>query len=231
MRTSLACLAAALSAVVASQGVARAHFKLVAPESMITQSTLGDPQKGAPCGPNGAVTPNGMLTVAKPGSMLTVSIQETITHPGHYRVALAPNVAGLPDAPVVTPVGGDQCGSTTIDPNPTLPVLADGIFAHTSAFPAGSVQTVQVQLPQTECNNCVLQVIQYMKNHGAPCFYYHCAAITISNDAPDAGPTGGDAGLDPGTDPAGGCCGTGGAPSSLALAALLGAVVLRKRRR
>jgi hypothetical protein len=234
MRTSTA-IAAAVLAVAAAHGIASAHFKLVAPKVMTTQNEpYGDPQKAPPCGPSGTVSPNGELAVVPPGSMLTITIDETITHPGHYRVALAQDVASLPAAPTVTPVGNDQCGSTTIDANPTLPVLADGLFAHTASF-NGVEQSVQVQLPAgMTCENCVLQVIQYMKNHGAPCFYYHCAAITISNSAPDAGvpPTGDDAGINPPVDePSGGCCDANNAPQTSVVAMGFLAVLLLRRRR
>jgi hypothetical protein len=58
---------------------------------------------------------------------MTVTITETIAHPGHYRVAIAQDEAGLPAEPIVT-AGTTQCGSAPIDPNPSLPVLADGVF-------------------------------------------------------------------------------------------------------
>ncbi|MBV1857064.1 MAG: SYNERG-CTERM sorting domain-containing protein, partial [Nannocystaceae bacterium] len=39
----------------------------------------------------------------------------------------------------------------------------------------------EVTLPDdVACDNCTLQVVQYMSSHGAPCFYYHCATISIS---------------------------------------------------
>ena len=63
---------------------------------MTAQSASGDPQKTAPCGPSGAFTPNGEVLTVAPGSMVTISINETVTHAGHYRIALAQNIAGLP---------------------------------------------------------------------------------------------------------------------------------------
>jgi uncharacterized protein (TIGR03382 family) len=223
-----------LSIVLLCLGVAPAyaHFKLMQPASWANQSELyGDPQKTPPCGNEGAV-PTSAVTEYRVGEMIPIVIDETIPHPGHYRIALAANQASLPPAPPVTQVGADQCGMTTIDTNPTLPVLADGLLVHTTAF--NTPQTMRVQLPAgLTCDNCVLQVIEYMSNHGAPCFYYHCANIKITQNGADAGVAGGPGtGQDGGVDPGGGITSGGcdaGAGSSAILA--LGLLALRRRRR
>ena len=212
---------------------AHAHFKLNAPASMITLATNGDPQKGAPCGPMTPTAETGAVTSVMTGGMLTVTVDETIDHPGHYRVAIAQNEAGLPPAPPVT-TGATACGSTTIQTTPVMPVLADGLFPQlTSAMGAA---TVQVQLPAGfTCTNCVVQVIEFMSSHGTPCFYYHCARVTISDTpaAPDMPPGGG--GPDAGTDPGGGGavdggCSTSGGGGLAGIALLLGLFALRRRR-
>jgi hypothetical protein len=64
---------------------AQAHFVLQAPEALSQQNTLGDPQKAAPCG-GGGIVPTGVVTEYEEGSLITITIDETITHPGHYRV-------------------------------------------------------------------------------------------------------------------------------------------------
>ena len=70
-----------------------AHFKLMEPASWIIENERGDPQKAGPCG--GTNTdygkPSFIVTKAEGGSKLHLKIQETIYHPGHYRVALAVN--------------------------------------------------------------------------------------------------------------------------------------------
>ncbi|HSD87354.1 MAG TPA: hypothetical protein VLB44_07560, partial [Kofleriaceae bacterium] len=76
---------------------ASAHFHLDAPDAEWAQSTLGDPQKDFPCGPgavSGAGTATNAVTTVMSGSTLTVTITETITHPGHYRVAIAQDEGG-----------------------------------------------------------------------------------------------------------------------------------------
>lgn len=226
----------------ATPHAALAHFALVAPESRsATSDTFGDPQKSAPCGqadPGTPEQPNGVVTTLKEGSMFTVTIDELVTHPGHYRVALAQDQSSLPPDPPVT-AGSTACGSTTIDANPTLPVLADGLFVHTAAFT--SPQSAQVQLPAgMTCTHCTLQVIEFMSNHAlnnpGGCFYHHCATvdITAAGPAPDAGGggggPGGDAGTTTGPGSHGGCNTHGGSSPSI-LVFLAGVRVFGRRRR
>src|SRR5215471_16778105 len=83
--------------------VMQAHFKLVEPASWIVEDDRGDPQKAGPCG--GSNTdwgkPSYAVTQAVGGSKLHVKVQETIYHPGFYRVALAVNSpTELPPDPV-----------------------------------------------------------------------------------------------------------------------------------
>ena len=97
---------------------ARAHFVLQTPANWARQNNLGDPQKSAPCGqadPGSAAMPTNTVTPYAPGQRITVTINETIMHPGHYRVALSTiGQNGLPADPLVTEGGGSQCGSTVI---------------------------------------------------------------------------------------------------------------------
>ncbi|MBS1124260.1 MAG: Fibroin heavy chain precursor [Deltaproteobacteria bacterium] len=223
---------------------ADAHFKLNSPASLSEQDLLGGPQKSAPCGlsdsagtPDESV-PTNIVTTVQSGSMLTIKFNETIFHPGHYRVAIAQDIGSLPADPPVT-AGSTACGSTQIDANPTLPLLGDGLLVHTSAF--SGEQTAQVQLPAgMTCTNCVLQVVQFMSDHGlnnpGGCFYHHCATVTISNNAPPpdaAVAPGDDAGTTPPDDPASGCCSTHRDAGSAGLfgAGVLGLMLLRRRRR
>ena len=201
-------------------GIASAHFHLDAPPAEYTQTAAGDPQKDAPCGPvaEGGTETN-MVTSVMTGTSFTLTITETVTHPGHYRVAIAQTEADLPAEPPVT-AGTTACGSVPIDSNPSLPVLADGVFVHTKAF--SGPQSTQIQLPAgMTCTNCVVQVLEFMSNHSAPCFYHHCAIVNVT-DHPDA-----DAGVE---NPGGsdGSCSATGSASPLVLVALL--AVCRRRR-
>jgi MYXO-CTERM domain-containing protein len=210
---------------------ARAHFILQAPASASEQSGLGDPQKTPPCGGDGVV-PTGTVTAFAPGEMVTVTINETVPHPGHYRVALSTTgPSGLPADPVVTPSASDECASTEIQNPPVFPVLADGMLVHTNAFSAPQSFSFRLPTNMTCTSNCVLQVIEYMSSHGAPCFYHHCANITIqAGGGGDAGPSDGGAPLE--TDSGCGCgVGDGQGRGSVAGVLLLLALVASRRAR
>jgi MYXO-CTERM domain-containing protein len=132
------------------------------------------------------------VTAYRTGQTITISFRETIFHPGHFRVALATtDRSELPAVPPVTP-GATDCGTVPIMDPPVFPVLGDGLLPHTS--PLSGVQTLEVTLPDgVTCDHCTLQVVQFMSSHGAPCFYYHCADISISDVVVDAGATSEDA--------------------------------------
>jgi hypothetical protein len=125
------------------------------------------------------------------GQKLHIKIQETIYHPGHYRVALAVNSpTELPPDPVVTTKESDrgpQSVSAAIQ-NPTqIPVLADGLFVH-STRPTGTMAPFEtdIQLPNINCKKCTLQIVQFMAEHGfnnpGGYSYHHCADIQITAD-------------------------------------------------
>ncbi|MCX4241988.1 SCE4755 family polysaccharide monooxygenase-like protein [Paraliomyxa miuraensis] len=186
---------------------ALAHFELTSPPAMFEQNALGDPQKAPPCGDNGGAIATGIVTSLQAGDTITVTINETIFHPGHYRIALALDDGVLPDAPPVTP-GTTDCGSAPIDPAPAFPVLADGVWEHNAPFT--EPQSIDITIPEgVECTNCTLQVIQFMSNHGlndpGGCYYHHCATLAVEADPAGATSAGDETG--PGDS-------SGGGPSS-----------------
>jgi MYXO-CTERM domain-containing protein len=167
-----------LCSVALLPATADAHFYLHSPPAMYEQSGLGDPQKIPPCGDDGSAVATDMVTTYQAGDTITITIDETVEHPGHFRVAIADDPSQLPADPTVTPVGMDPCGSTDIQDPPVFPVLLDGALPHDDQLPNGS--TMDVTIPgDFSCENCTLQIIQYMREHGAPCFYHHCATITV----------------------------------------------------
>jgi hypothetical protein len=175
---------AALCALLGFPGASEAHFVLTSPPAVFEQNALGDPQKAPPCGDAGMAVATGVVTSYQGGETITVTIEETIFHPGHYRIALALDDGVFPDEPPVTP-GATPCGSAPIDLTPAFPVLADGVWEHTEPF-AGS-QSIDITLPDdVSCTNCTLQVIQFMSNHAlndpGGCYYHHCAAIAVDGD-------------------------------------------------
>jgi hypothetical protein len=177
----------------AAQTAAYAHFKLLEPASWLIENERGDPQKAGPCG--GSNTdwgkPSYIVGKALGGQKLHIKIQETIYHPGHYRVALAVNSpTELPVDPQTTTresERGPWSVSAAIQ-NPTqIPVLADGLFVH-STRPTGPVDPFEtdVQLPNISCKKCTLQVVQFMADHGfnnpGGYSYHHCADLQITAD-------------------------------------------------
>ncbi len=153
---------------------AQAHFRLESPTNMTAQDGSGDPQKSFPCGDEIGTITTGVVTPFEPGETVAITFNETVYHPGHYRVTLSETGPdGLPE---------DQCTNVEIQDPPVYPVLADGILPHDS--PLNGEQTFEVTLPDDiTCENCVLQVVQYMSDSGGSCFYYHCAEISIGAEA------------------------------------------------
>jgi hypothetical protein len=214
---------------------AYAHFKLAKPAAWAQQAPDGSPQKSPPCGNEGPAVETGSVTEYKVGEPVTITIAETTPHPGHYRVSLAADQNALPDDPGgdVVAGGGYDCGSLAINSSPQMPLLADGLFVHTKAF--GAQQTAQVMLPAgMTCDHCVLQIVEFMGMHGAPCFYHHCANIKISVNGADAGPPGSGGGDDDagtgGSGTSGGCSAQRSSPLGLGLLAAVAFVLVVRRR-
>lgn len=186
------------AAIVAVSVTANAHFVLIQPAATLMQNRLGDPQKIAPCGGVSANpgrgtaanpgVPSGAVTSVKGGTNLPLMVQESIFHPGHYRVALARTMAQLPPDPVVTTADsgrGLRSQSAVIQSPPVAPVLLDGIFPHTER-PTQNFET-EIPIPNITCPNCVLQVIEFMADHPGIAVdgghsYHHCAILNITAD-------------------------------------------------
>jgi hypothetical protein len=106
--------------------------------------------KSGPCG-NVARTNNPTLLQA--GQQLTVQWDEVIDHPGYYRVAFSPaNDQGF-DANVLVLKVND------------LP----GVHAYEAT----------ITVPNVECTQCTIQLIQYMTENNPPSLYYSCADVEI----------------------------------------------------
>jgi MYXO-CTERM domain-containing protein len=214
-------LAAGLVALMFAAGSARAHVTMTNPKPW---TTVPNGQKGAP--PCGMTSPmkNQNPTPYKPGESIMVQWNETIKHPGRFRIVLAEEGQTIPNPMMM------------MDTSTTLPLFIDGIDAK-NGMTAPTAHQRMITLPNKPCTNCILQLIQVMKvappyASGADAdVYYQCAVITIAGDAPpaDAGApdsggsgTGGAMGGTGGSTPTGGMSGstggmsgsTGGAPGT-----------------
>ena len=170
--------------------VIQAHFRLLEPASWLIENDLGDPQKAGPCGGSNADwgKPTFAVTQATGGGKVHIKVQETIYHPGHYRVALAVNSpAELPPDPKATTMDterGPRSVSGEVMSPVQMPVLADGLFGHQEK--ASVPFETDVTLPNISCRKCTLQVIQFMEQHGpnnpGMYTYHHCATVQITAD-------------------------------------------------
>ncbi|HEY0467893.1 MAG TPA: SCE4755 family polysaccharide monooxygenase-like protein, partial [Polyangiaceae bacterium] len=186
MRTSVLVFAVSLLTLPAT---AQAHFTLLAPPpaSNSTDGGKGDP----PCGPT--AMPSNVVTPVIGGSKLTVKINETVYHPGFYRIALSiksrselpiDNVVKDASGKVLPPAGPGTSATADFQATPVFPVLADNLWPHTSDT---KMFTGEITLPNVNCDKCTLQVIEFMAQHGsngpkAGYFYHHCADLKITAD-------------------------------------------------
>lgn len=158
---------------------AGAHIRLDQPTSRYPVPLVEDSSflKEGPCGggEDARTTDSSRVSFFRPGQTITVSWRETIHHASHYRIAF--DADGQDDFT-------DPSSATDIVDPAVLPVLVDGIVDETSDADSYSVQ---VTLPEVACDNCTLQLIQYMYGRQEP-LYYQCADLVLREDGqPPAG--------------------------------------------
>jgi hypothetical protein len=169
-----------------------AHFRLLEPASWLVESNRGDPQKAGPCGidDKNVGTLSYIIGRATGGQKLHLRVQETIYHPGHYRVALAVNSRGeLPPDPVTTTretEKGPYSVWAVVQSPAQIPVLADGLFPHYTRPTEQQIFETDIQLPNITCKKCTLQIAQWMAEHAynnpGGYTYHHCADLEIVAD-------------------------------------------------
>jgi hypothetical protein len=208
-----------------SSSPAEAHLRMVSPEARYAD------QKAGPCGRAGGGRSTDKVSTFRPGQTIMVVWDEYIPHPGHFRISFDDD--GEDD--FVEPACLASCDTRDmqIELDSAPSVLHDGIPHRTG----GGIYNFSVQLPDIECDNCTLQVIQFMTDKppygNGNDLYYQCIDLVLSADAPDPGPD-----PDPDPDPtpgtsSGGCSAAGG-PGGAApwlLAGLLAATAVTRRRR
>lgn len=184
-------------------------------------------QKQGPCGLTDS--PRGPAQVFEPGETITVTWNETVEHPGHYRIAF--DVDGedfpLPNNP------DDDFDVILVDQIPDRNVSG-----------ADRTYSQEITFPDIECDNCTLQLIQIMTtNIPYNSFYFQCSDIQLGagggGGGADAGAGGGggdgaDAGAGGGgggdvTPASGGCSSAGGAGFGMGLLLLGLFAALRSR--
>jgi hypothetical protein len=225
---------------IASAAPALAHIDLRSPAPRVHGFPDTTLSRG-PCGQRSNVRGTDSVTVFRPGQTIDVVWDVYVQHVSYFRVAF--------DAD-----GDDSFSSRSSTPDdpaaddPTIFAAGDGetILAYVEDH-TGDVDHVEqrVTLPDIECDNCTLQLIQF--TYGLPlrdATYYQCADLVLDAVAPggQAGALTLDAGnasptvgaLAPTDDDAGGCAlrtpGGRAAPGALASLSVLLAAALRRRR-
>lgn len=121
-----------------------------------------DDIKSGPCGESRGNNP----TVLEAGSTVELSFESTIYHQGYFRIAFSP--------------ANDQGFDNYI--------LAENI----QDVQGQRYRTATVTLPDMECDDCTLQLIQSMLDRPTPSNYFHCADIQLvrsqSTDTQAPGP-------------------------------------------
>ena len=184
--------------LLATAAPAAAHIQLDSPAPRTSELKAG------PCGAAGSTRGTNISTFL-PGQTITVEWDETVDHPGPYRISFDTGADAFPD-----PVQPDDNFPTTL-----VDQIADKTGGH---------YTQDVTLPDIECDDCTLQLVQVMTT-AVPynSFYFQCADLVLSADAGSGSDTGGNT-------PSGGCSATtGGAQGGVVIA--IAAFVARRRRR
>ena len=225
MRRSLLVLAVVVAMAVVP-AIAAAHVRITSPTPRSS-----DQLKERHCGATGSSRAN--VQTYRPGAPLHLVWDEYVVHPGWFRVSFQPSGDTFETPPVSNGVNGDGVASNypTEDlTGKTDPITGSLIIADRIRHGALSLD---LTLPDMECSNCTLQLIQMMTDKPpysiaatSDDIYYACVDLVLSSSAPppDAGDTGGGGGGG-----ATGCSAAGGSSSLAALAAL--GLVARRRRR
>jgi hypothetical protein len=158
-------------AVVASMAAAtQAHIQLTSPAQRHPD------QKAGPCGILND-TRGTAITYLEPGATISVQWDETVEHPGHFRIMFDEDGSDVP----VPAAFDDSCTPGTSDMG--VHCLADPI-ADQGGMPS---YAQDVTLPNIECANCTLQVIQMMTDKppygDGNDIYYQCADLTLQMGA------------------------------------------------
>ena len=191
------------SLLLLASGTASAHIAMTKP------APRTDAQKTGPCGASGSRRGSRVTNFA-PGETITIEWNETIDHPGHYRVAFDDDGE---DAFTATPNNpNDNFASTLVEP------IADKV---------GGPYAQTITLPTTPCANCTIQLVQVMTT-AVPynSFYFQCADITIGGSGDGDG-----GGAEVGDDLSGGCSTSGGTGAGAGAGLIVVALALLRRRR
>ncbi|HSN98149.1 MAG TPA: SCE4755 family polysaccharide monooxygenase-like protein [Candidatus Nanopelagicales bacterium] len=178
----------AFATTLSAAAVTQAHIELVMPPPRHLYQG-GPEQKTGPCGMANSVR-GSTITTYEPGATITVSWQEPVDHPAHYRILFAADGSAFPDPVSET----DFCTpGQELTPGSGIWCLADNIPDMASNANNMSYSTTAT-LPDVTCDNCTLQLVQWMNGAAAGQeLYYKCADLVLSSGG--AGGAGGAGGV------------------------------------
>ncbi|MCB9094699.1 MAG: lytic polysaccharide monooxygenase [Halobacteriovoraceae bacterium] len=137
--------------------LSHAHFRMK-DNSVVVPRSNDDGLKTPPCG---GIVKTTTPMIVKAGSQITINWEETINHPGKFQVFFSHD--------------GDQTFEKifeTVDQQDTDVDRADPNTYHQ--------YSTTIPLPEYNCENCTIQMIQVMEENPAnPSFYYSCADVTL----------------------------------------------------
>jgi hypothetical protein len=165
----------------------------------------GGDQKAGPC----EGRPRGTPYRFEPGATITVGVNETLAHDGYFRIAFDDDGEdGFVDPASIDPInpnraGGmkcqgtpeDHCGESdfcnVLSTTGGATVLWDNLDPHIPAsILASKAWSWTIKLPDVECSNCTLQVMQVMQDipghgpfDGVSDLYYRCIDIELVRGA------------------------------------------------
>jgi hypothetical protein len=154
---------------------AHAHLELLSPEPRERardRRSVSSNLKQGPCGQEPNRRTN-RVSVLEPGETIRVSFVEYINHTSYYRVAFDPD--GDDDLPVF---GGRGILREGDDPEGNCPVDGRVVLAYDFDDRNQGTHELSVTLPDVECDNCTLQVVQFMYGSPRP-YYFQCADLVL----------------------------------------------------
>jgi hypothetical protein len=201
MSLRVGCVLAGMSCCLLSPPRAHAHIFMDGE----LKGREGD-QKAGPCeGLPRSATPY----VFEPGATIELAAMEGIAHDGYFRISFDDDGTDFVDPKSISPINPDRygpgqkclgtpedhCGQSDFCSDKT--VLWDNLDPHLgSDVTFGQIRAWTVQLPEVECDNCTIQVMQVMEDpadgahgpfDGEADLYYRCIDVVLKKGA-GAGP-------------------------------------------
>jgi hypothetical protein len=197
-----------------SANTASAHINMLSP--LLKDNNSGN-EKAVPCdGPRGTE-----VFTFEPGAFITLGVSEEVPHDSYFRIAFDDDGEDFAEPASIDPInpnrvseGGsgtasadnpkcladpkDKCGESDFckAPNKGAVVLYDNIDPHLNKDNLGKYSWT-IQLPNVECENCTLQVLQVMEDiafgfhgpfDGSADIYHRCLPIKLKKGAGTTGP-------------------------------------------